>query len=138
MASATIVGQWGAVAFFLFPLPIEFLFNWVVYFILPILDVPNIPFEISDWHTSEQAYIDAFTGAKNYDIDAPPPSGFNDNQKSSDDSGISTGGDIPINEPFTCAGGEISEIGKQGCPENASNAGGGDINSGGNDPSVQN
>jgi len=71
MASAAIVGQWGAVAFFLLPLPIEWLMNWVVYFIFPMLDVPNVPFEIKDWHTSEQLYIEAFLGKKNYDINTP-------------------------------------------------------------------
>jgi hypothetical protein len=68
MAVAAIVGQWGAVSFFLWPLPIEWFMNWVVYFILPILDVPNVPFEQDDWHTSEQMYIDAFLGKKDYDV----------------------------------------------------------------------
>jgi hypothetical protein len=37
--------MWGDVAFFLFPLPIEWAMNWVVYMILPFLDVPPVPLE---------------------------------------------------------------------------------------------
>jgi len=43
IASAAVVGMWGDVSFFLLPLPIEWALNWVVYMILPYLDVPPVP-----------------------------------------------------------------------------------------------
>tara|TARA_B110000285_G_C14990087_1_gene545867 strand:+ start:857 stop:994 length:138 start_codon:yes stop_codon:yes gene_type:complete len=43
VTTAAIVGQWGVVSFFLLPWPFEWALDWVVYLILPFLDIPPVP-----------------------------------------------------------------------------------------------
>lgn len=47
IATLSIAGQWGGVAYLIVPLIPTIILEWIVYPIFPMLDVPPIPFE--DW-----------------------------------------------------------------------------------------